>query len=61
MTEELLGIALGVQEPVYTEEVSFDRDKGELHIRMNFRRGGLSNCSECNTKDLPVRDTAEKT
>jgi transposase len=59
--EELFAIALGVKEPIYIETVEFDKDKGELHIRMNFRRGARFACSSYGEADLPVHDTGEKT
>lgn len=54
-------MALGIEEPVYIDEISFDTAQVELHIHMNFRRGGRFACSECGTEDLPVHDTVEKT
>jgi len=59
--EELFALALGVEEPIYIETVEFDKDKGELHIRMNFRRGARFACSSCGKANLPVHDTVEKT
>ena len=61
MEKELFGAALGIEEPVYIDEIGFDTGEGELHIHMNFRRGGRFACSGCGALDLPVRDTAEKT
>lgn len=59
--EGLFAIALGVEEPIYIESVEFDKDKGELHIQMNFRRGARFACSECGKEELPIHDTVEKT
>ena len=61
MEKELFGIALGVEEPVYIDEIAFDIVEGELHIHMNFRRGGRFPCSECGEPDKRVHDTVEKT
>ena len=61
MEKELFTAALGIEEPLYIEEIVFDRAEGELHIHMNFRRGGRFCCSECGAEDLPVHDTVEKT
>ena len=61
MQEQLFGIALGIEEPVYIEEVTFDKAQGELHIRMNFLAGARFGCSECGEDKLPVHDTIEKT
>jgi transposase len=58
--KELFGTALGIEEPVYVEAIEFDRASGELHIHMNFRRGGRFACSECGTENLPIHDTADK-
>jgi len=59
--KELFSAALGIVEPVYIDEVVFDQKSGELHIHMNFRRGGRFACSECGAEGLPVHDTVEKT
>jgi len=59
--KELFSAALGIEEPVYIEAIEFNMGEGELHIHMNFRRGGRFACSECGTRDLPVHDTADKT
>jgi transposase len=59
--EELFALALGVEEPIYIETVEFDKDNGELHIRMNFRRGAKFACSSCGKAGLPVHDTVDKT
>lgn len=60
MEKELFGIALGIQEPIYIDEIAFDSTSGELHIHMDFRRGGKFSCSECGEDGLPVYDTTEK-
>jgi transposase len=59
--KELFGTALGIEEPVYIEEIRFNQAEGELHIHMNFRHGGRFACSECGAAGLPVHDTVEKT
>lgn len=61
MEKELFKVALGIEEPVYIEEISFNPGEGELHIHMNFRRGGRFTCAECGEEGLPVHDTVEKT
>lgn len=61
MEKELFGAALGIEEPVYISEIAFDLDAGELHIHMDFRRGGRFACLECGEANLPVYDTVEKT
>jgi len=59
--KKLFSMALGIEEPVYIEEIEFDSSMGELHIHMNFRRGGRFDCSECGETLLSVHDTVEKT
>jgi hypothetical protein len=61
MEKELFSAALGISEPVYIDEISFDMGKGELHIQMNFRQGGRFACSECGEANIPVYDTVDKT
>jgi transposase len=61
MEKELFGAALGISEPVYIAEITFDIEEGELHIQMNFRPGGRFTCSECGEADMPVHDTVDKT
>jgi transposase len=59
--KELFGMALGIEEPVYIDEIAFDMAVGELHIHMDFRRGGRFSCSDCKESELPVHDTVKKT
>jgi transposase len=59
--KELFGLALGITEPVYIDEIVFDNAEGELHIHMNFRQGGRFSCPECGEAGLPVYDTVDKT
>lgn len=61
MEKELFSVALGIEEPVYIDEVALDTGTGELHIHMNFRRGGRFACSECGESGLTVHDTVKKT
>jgi transposase len=59
--KELFTIALGIAEPVYIERIEFETGTGELHIHMDFRRGGRFSCAECGEGILSVHDTVEKT
>jgi len=59
--KKLFGTALGIEEPIYIDEIVFDPKEGELHIHINFRRGGKFPCSQCGAEDLPVYDTVDKT
>jgi transposase len=60
MNEQLFTIALSISEPVFIEEISFNKTEGELHIYLNFRRGGRFACPECGAAS-PAADTTEKT
>jgi transposase len=57
----LFSVALEITEPVFIDEIVFDGEGGELHIHMDYRRGGRFACSECGAEGLPVHDTVEKT
>ena len=61
VSAQLFEVALGVEEPIFIEKIEFDKQCGELHIYMNFRRGGKFACSTCGKSDCPVYDTTEKT
>lgn len=61
MEKELFEAALGIAEPLYIDRIEFDSPKGELHIHMDFRRGGRFSCAGCGEVGLPVHDTVEKT
>jgi len=61
MQKELFEVALGIEKPVFIEEISFDKEIGELHLHMNFERGGRFCCSECGEEGLRVHDTTQKT
>jgi hypothetical protein len=45
--KELFEAGLGIEEPLHIDEAAFDTGEGELHIRVNFRRGGKFACPEC--------------
>lgn len=60
MEKELFNIALGIEEPIYKDKIELDIRTNELHIHMNFHRGGRFACSECGESGLPVHDTVEK-
>jgi transposase len=59
--ESLFSAALMIQEPLYVKEVEFNKDKGELHIYVDFRKGSKFKCSICGADGLDVHDTIEKT
>jgi transposase len=58
--KELFRLALGIEEPLFIDGIKFDGNEGELHIHMDFRRGGKFRCSECKAEGLAVHDTVEK-
>ena len=61
MQNALFESALGIEKPLIIEKTRFDKESGELHIQINFERGGKFSCSCCDTTDLPVYDTKDKT
>ena len=61
MEKELFSLALGIVEPVFINEILFDGATGELHIHLDFKRGGKFACPECGAEGLPAYDTVDKT
>ena len=61
MERELFATALCLQEPLYIDKISFDKNEGSLHIHINFRRGSRFSCSDCGASELTVHDTVDKT
>jgi len=58
---KLFETALNIESPVFIDRIAFDREAGELHIHMDFKRGGRFDCPTCEEKACPVHDTTEKT
>ena len=58
---KLFETALNIENPVFIERIEFDKEAGELHIHMDFERGGKFDCTVCEEKACPVHDTTEKT
>jgi len=58
---KLFEMALNVEPPMFIEKIVFDKSKGELHIDMNFERGGKFKCSKCDKIGCSVHDTTMKT
>jgi transposase len=58
---KLFEAALNIESPVYIDRIEFDKETGELHIHMDFERGGRFVCPVCEEKACPVHDTTEKT
>jgi transposase len=59
--EILFSAALMIQEPLYVSKVEFDKETGELHIHIDFRKGSKFKCQICATEGLSVHDTHEMT
>lgn len=57
---KLFEVALGIEEPLYIKSIGFDEEIGELHIYIDFRRGGRFVCPNCGKKECAVHDTKEK-
>ena len=66
LQKDLFGLALGVSEPWFVSDVSFDVnpgsgvERGELHIRLDFREGSKFACADCGTGGLEVYDTKDE-
>jgi transposase len=58
--EKLFTAALQLQDPLYVENVVFEEVAGELHIYINFHKGGKFKCAECGAENLNVHDTVDK-
>ncbi|MDR2531914.1 MAG: hypothetical protein LBC82_03630 [Oscillospiraceae bacterium] len=61
ISAQLFEFALGIEKPVFIEKIEFDKQDGELHIHMNFERGGKFTCPACGKVECSVHDTTEKT
>ncbi len=61
--EELFASALGIQLPWYVESISLDLAKGELNIKVSFKRGSLFKYVDEQTGEISEHkayDTSEK-
>ena len=67
LQNDLFSLALGLAEPWFVSDVRLDlKDDaglkpGELHLTLDFRRGGRFACSPCGAAELEVHDTLERT
>jgi transposase len=59
--ETLFAMALQIKEPIYVKQIEFNKDLGELHIYLDFRKGSKFTCSICGASEVKVHDTIEKT
>jgi Transposase and inactivated derivatives len=60
MEKELFTVALGIEAPLYIDKIELNDSDRELHVYIDFQRGGRFSCSECKTTGLPVHDTVDK-
>lgn len=58
--EQLFAIALDINEPLYIDKIDFNKDMGELHIYIDFRKGSKFKCSVCGKEGNSVYDTEVK-
>ena len=61
LNEQLFGMALGVELPLFIDKIEFDKEMGELHIHLDFERGSRFNCDMCSADGCKVSDTENKT
>ena len=59
--EQLFSTALGLEDPIYVKEVTFDAKTGELHLYLDFQKGSRFTCPVCGKEKQPVHDRLEKT
>ena len=57
---KLFETALGIEEPLYIKDISFEEELGELHIFVDFRRGSKFTCPVCGEEHCCLHDTTEK-
>jgi hypothetical protein len=56
--EELFTAALGLKNSLYVKDIDFKPDIGELHIQIDFRKGGtFFPCPVCQQDGQKVYDT----
>lgn len=64
MQDELFAMALGIQKPWYVRRVEFDKEKGELNIKVDFAKGSVFQYVDEQigaTGEYKAYDTIEKT
>ena len=57
---KLFETALGIEKPLFISKIDFDGAVGELHIHIDFIRGGRFSCPICNKEDCSAYDTTDK-
>lgn len=60
-TKELFSIALGLEEPWFVKDITFDSEKRRLDLILDFKKGSRFNCPECGAENCIIHDTKERT
>ncbi len=59
-TDDLFARALGLESPWTVIKTTFSESDKELHIYIDFKRGGRFTCPQCQAAEMSVHDTVEK-
>ena len=57
---KLFETALGIKKPLFISSIDFNSALGELHIHIDFMRGGRFCCPICGKEECGVYDTTDK-
>ena len=58
--EDLFARALGLEVPWQLARVTFSEEDRELHLYLDFKRGGRFSCPDCGEVELTAYDTQDK-
>ncbi|HDH27651.1 MAG TPA: ISL3 family transposase, partial [Euryarchaeota archaeon] len=58
--EDLFARALGLEAPWQLARVTFSEEDRELHLYLDFKRGGRFSCPDCGEVELTAYDTQDK-
>lgn len=58
--DDLFARALGLVSPWQITQVTFSEDDQELHLHLDFTRGGRFTCPKCHHPEMAVHDTTNK-
>jgi transposase len=58
---ELFQLALGIESPWFVERTEFDEKAGRLDLYLDFEKGGVFPCPECEAGGCRAHDTTRKT
>ena len=53
---DMFQVALGIEQPWFVSYREFDKEAGELHVHLNFKRGAVFPCPECHATGNKVHD-----